>query len=66
MKRNKSLFIIRIKVYNQEGFEDTNGVIRRYQRGNQKPQIEEIQTKQWSKKRDKRTNSNLQNTTRKT
>ena len=28
MKRNKSLFIIRIKVYNQEGFEDTNGVIR--------------------------------------
>jgi hypothetical protein len=32
--------------------------VLRYQRGNQNPYIEE-QTKQWLKKKDKRTNNNL-------
>ena len=37
-----------------------------YQRGNQNPQFKERQTTQWSKEKDKRTNNDLQNITRKT
>jgi len=38
----------------------------RYQRGNQKPYIEEGQTTQWLKKKYKRENNDLQSTTQKT
>ena len=38
----------------------------RYQRGNQKPPINEGQTLQWPKKKNKRTNNDLQNTTQET
>ena len=33
----------------------------RYQRGNQNPYIEDEQTTQWPKEKDKRTNNDLQN-----
>jgi len=35
--------------------------VRRYQRGNQNPYIEEEQTIQWPNKKYKRTNNDLQN-----
>jgi len=35
-------------------------------KGNQNPQIEDEQTRQWQKKKDKRSNNDLQNTTQKT
>ena len=40
---NVSLYRITLTI--REMFEDTKGVIRRYQRGNQKPQIDEGQNK---------------------
>ena len=44
---------------------DSWGTVRRYQRGNQKPEAQEVQIIHWSKEKDKRTNNGLQNTTHK-